>query len=73
MCTDDRGASSGVPVTTHLRLSVGTSGMVRICLSRSASRVHQAEVRDRLARLQQEHARKPTLIERLKAAGLLAE
>ncbi|MBI4536675.1 MAG: hypothetical protein HY712_01815 [candidate division NC10 bacterium] len=31
----------------------------------------QAEIRDRLARLRQEHARKPTLIERLRAAGLL--
>ncbi|HSB78492.1 MAG TPA: hypothetical protein VLM91_06875 [Candidatus Methylomirabilis sp.] len=31
------------------------------------------EVRDRLARLRQEHARKPTLLTRLKAAGLLAE
>jgi len=32
-----------------------------------------AEVRDRLAKLRQEHARKPTLLKRLKAAGLLAE
>jgi len=36
-------------------------------------RGRQAEVRDRLARLRQEHARKATLLERLKAAGLLAE
>jgi hypothetical protein len=36
-------------------------------------RGRQAEVRDRLARLRQEHARKPTLLNRLKAAGLLAE
>ncbi len=33
----------------------------------------QAEVRDRLARLLQEHARKPTLLQRLKAVGLLGE
>lgn len=33
----------------------------------------QSEVRDRLARLRHEHARKPTLLKRLKAAGLLAE
>jgi len=33
----------------------------------------QAEVRDRLARLRQEHARKPTLLNRLKEAGLLAD
>jgi len=33
----------------------------------------QAEVRDRLARLRQEHARKPTLLKRLKAAGQLAD
>ena len=36
-------------------------------------RGRQAEVRDRLAQLRQEHARKSTLIERLKAAGLLAD
>jgi len=36
-------------------------------------RGRQAEVRDRLARLQQEHARKPTLLKRLNAAGLLTE
>jgi uncharacterized Zn finger protein len=36
-------------------------------------RGRQTEVRDRLARLRQEHARKPTLLKRLKAAGLLAE
>lgn len=36
-------------------------------------RGRQAEVRDRLARLRQEHARKPTLLQRLKAAGLLTE
>jgi TPR repeat protein len=36
-------------------------------------RGRQAEVRDRLARLQQEHARKPTLLRRLRAAGLLAD
>jgi hypothetical protein len=36
-------------------------------------RGRQVEVRDRLARLRQEHARKPALLERLKAAGLLAE
>jgi len=36
-------------------------------------RGRQAEVRDRLARLRQEHARKPTLLKRLKAAGLLAD
>jgi len=36
-------------------------------------RGRQAEVRDRLARLRQEHARKPALLKRLKAAGLLAE
>jgi hypothetical protein len=33
----------------------------------------QAEVRDRLARLWQEHARKPALLKRLKASGLLAD
>jgi hypothetical protein len=33
----------------------------------------EIEVRDRLARLRQEHARKPTLLKRLKTAGLLAE
>lgn len=36
-------------------------------------RGRQAEVRDRLARLRQEHMRKPTLLQRLKAAGLLTE
>ncbi len=36
-------------------------------------RGRQAEVRDRLTRLRQEHARKPTLLKRLKTAGLLAE
>ncbi len=36
-------------------------------------RGRQAEVRDRLARLRQEHARKPTLLKRLRVAGLLAE
>jgi uncharacterized Zn finger protein len=36
-------------------------------------RGRQTEVRDRLARLRQEHARKPALLKRLKAAGLLAE
>jgi TPR repeat protein len=35
-------------------------------------RGQQTEVRDRLARLRQEHARKPTLLKCLKAAGLLA-
>ena len=33
----------------------------------------QAEVRDRLAQLRQKHSRKPSLIQRLKAAGLLVE
>ncbi len=33
----------------------------------------ETEMRDRLALLRQEHARKPTLIERLRAAGLLGE
>jgi hypothetical protein len=33
----------------------------------------QAEVRDRLARLRQEHARKPALLRRLQAAGLLVD
>jgi len=33
----------------------------------------QAEVHDRLARLRQEHARKPTLLRRLKAVGLLGD
>jgi hypothetical protein len=33
----------------------------------------QAEVREQLARLRQEHARKPTLITRLRAAGLIAD
>jgi hypothetical protein len=37
------------------------------------NRGRQAEVRDRLARLRQEHARKPTLLKRLKAVRLLAE
>ncbi|MBI4737653.1 MAG: hypothetical protein HY766_16590 [candidate division NC10 bacterium] len=36
-------------------------------------RGRQAEVRDRLARLRQAHARKPTLLQRLKAAGLMTE
>lgn len=36
-------------------------------------RGRQTELRDRLARLRQEHVRKPTLLKRLKAAGLLAE
>ena len=36
-------------------------------------RGRKAEVRDRLARLRQEHARKPTLLERLKAASLLQD
>jgi hypothetical protein len=36
-------------------------------------RGRQTEVRDRLARLQQEHARKPALLKRLKAVRLLAE
>jgi hypothetical protein len=36
-------------------------------------RGRQAEVRDRLARLRQEHARKPTLLKRLRSAGLLAD
>jgi hypothetical protein len=36
-------------------------------------RGRQAEVRDRLARLRQAHARKPTLLRRLRAAGLLAD
>ncbi len=36
-------------------------------------RGREAEVRDRLAQLRQAHARKPTLLERLKAAGLLAD
>lgn len=36
-------------------------------------RGRQTEVRERLARLRQAHARKPTLLKRLKAAGLLAE
>jgi hypothetical protein len=49
-----------------------------VCLLRDLAdlgqkRGRQTEVRDRLAQLRQEHARKPTLIERLKAAGLLAE
>jgi uncharacterized Zn finger protein len=33
-------------------------------------RGRQTEVRDRIARLRQSHARKPTLLERLRAAGL---
>ncbi len=36
-------------------------------------RGRQTEVRDRIARLRQKHARKPTLLKRLKAVGLLAE
>ena len=39
----------------------------------SEKRGRQAEVRDRLAQLRQEHARTPTLIARLKKAGLLGE
>ncbi len=38
-----------------------------------ASGGRQAEVRDRLGRLRQEHARKPPLLKRLKAVGLPAE
>jgi hypothetical protein len=49
-----------------------------VCLLRDLAdlgqkRGRQAEVRDRLARLRQEHARKPTLLKRLRAARLLAE
>ena len=36
-------------------------------------RGRQAEVREQLERLRQEHARKPTLLKRLRAAGLLTE
>jgi hypothetical protein len=36
-------------------------------------RGRQTEVRDRLAKLRLEHARKPTLLKRLKSAGLMAE
>ena len=48
-------------------------GLLKDLADLGEQRGRQAEVRDRLARLRQEHARKPTLLQRLKAAGLLGE
>jgi len=48
-------------------------GLLKDLVDLGEKRRRQAEVRDRLARLRQEHARKPTLLQRLKAAGLSGE
>lgn len=48
-------------------------GLLKDLADLGEKRGRQAEACDRLARLRHEHARKPTLLKRLKAAGLLGE